>query len=158
MKLQCYADRNRDVDMSVGKWHELCGVVTAAQTKMAAAGSFMEPELLSYDEKLLLQFRNDPDFSDFSRYFDAILLNKPHTLSPNEEKIMAHFGGISLGEYETYSTFSSTDMKFPEIEIDGEKMERTSRPTLNIAKAMTARRERKFLTPSGRHTTATKTR
>lgn len=123
MKLQCYADRNRDVDMSVGKWHELSGVVTAAQTKMAAAGSFMEPELLSYDEKLLLQFRNDPDFSDFSRYFDAILLNKPHTLSPNEEKIMAHFGGISLAEYETYSTFSSTDMKFPEIEIDGEKME-----------------------------------
>jgi len=122
-KLQCYADRNRDVDMSVGKWQELSGMAAAAMTKMAAASSFMEPELLSYSEEKLLGFKNDPDFSDFSRYFDAILLNKPHTLSEPEEKIMAEFGGLALGEYETYSTFSSADMKFPEIELEGEKME-----------------------------------
>lgn len=123
MKLESYAHRNRDVDMAEGYWQELSGMVSSAQTSLASASSFMEPELLSYSEELLKGFRGDPDFKVFSRYFDALLRNKPHTLSDKEEMILAQFGGLSLAEYEIYSTFSSTDMKFPKIEINGELVE-----------------------------------
>ncbi|HPY14960.1 MAG TPA: M3 family metallopeptidase, partial [bacterium] len=123
MKLESYAHRNRDVDMAEGYWQELSGMVESAQTSLAAATSYMEPELLSYEEDVLKGFRDDPDFSVFTRYFDALLRNKPHTLSDKEEMIMAQFGGLSLAEYEIYSTFSSTDMKFPKIEINGELVE-----------------------------------
>ena len=123
MKLESYASRNKDVDMTVGKWQELAGMVVSVQTGLASASSFMEPELLSYSEELLRSFRDDPDFAVYTRYFDALLRNKPHTLSDKEEMIMAQFSGISLAEYETYSTFSSTDMKFGKAVIEGEEIE-----------------------------------
>ena len=50
-KLQCYADRNRDVDMSVGKWQELSGMAAAAMTKMAAASSFTSTKSSSKGKK-----------------------------------------------------------------------------------------------------------
>ncbi len=123
MKLGSYAHRNRDVDMAQGKWQELSGMVESVQTGLAAATSYMEPELLSCSTELLKGFRDDPDFEVYSRYFDALLRNKPHTLSDKEEMILAQFSGISMAEYETYSTFASTDMKFPKIEINGELVE-----------------------------------
>ncbi len=123
MKLESYAHRNRDVDMAAGKWQELAGMVESVHTGLASASSFIEPELLSYSGELLKSFRDDPDFSVYTRYFDALIRNKPHTLTDKEEMIMAQFSGLSLAEYEIYSTFSSTDMKFPKIDINGELVE-----------------------------------
>lgn len=123
MKLESYAHRNRDVDMAAGRWQELAGMVESVQTGLAVASSFLEPELLSYSTELLESFRDDPEFTDYSRYFDALIRNKPHTLSDKEEMILAQFSGLSLAEYEIYSTFASTDMKFPKIEINGELTE-----------------------------------
>lgn len=123
MKLESYAARNKDVDMTVGKWQELGGMVESVHTGLASASSFMEPELLSYSGELLRSFRDDPDFAVYTRYFDALLRNKPHTLTDKEEAILAQFGGISMAEYETYSTFASTDMKFGKVEINGELVE-----------------------------------
>ncbi|MGI6393493.1 MAG: oligoendopeptidase F [bacterium] len=123
MKLESYAHRCRDVDVSVGEWQELSGMVESVMTELSAVSSFMEPELLSYDENLLKEFRDNPDFAVFTRYFDALLRNKPHTLSDKEEMIMAQFSGLSFAQYEIFTTFSSIDMKFPKIELDGELVE-----------------------------------
>ena len=123
MKLESYAHRNRDVDMSVAAWQELAGRVDSLSTKLAQASSYVEPELLDFDTEVLKDYQNRPEMKDFTRYFDALLKNKPHTLLKGEEEIMARFGALAYAEYETYSTFSSTDMKFPKIELNGELVE-----------------------------------
>jgi len=123
MKLESYANRNRDVDMTVAKWQELAGRVDSLSTSLAQASSYVEPELLGFEVAVLKDFQGRPQMSDFTRYFDALLKNKPHTLAKGEESIMARFGALALAEYETYSTFSSTDMKFPKIELNGELVE-----------------------------------
>ncbi len=122
--LSGYADRNRDVDMAVSENQELVGKVEDISSQFAASTSFVEPEFLSLDASIIESYMQDVDFSNYSRYFESVLRNKPHTLSNSEEKILAKYSAIHFADYEIYSTFTSADMPFPEVTLsDGTKIE-----------------------------------
>ncbi len=123
LKLESYAHRNRDVDMSVAEYQELAGKVDSIRTEFSAVASFVEPELLELPDSFFDEVRSDERFSRFRRYIDSVVRNKPHTLSKQEERIIASFESVSLASYETYSTFTSTDMVFPKVEINGQLTE-----------------------------------
>ena len=124
MKIASYADRNKDVDMSVAEFQELSGIAENVATIFASKTSFMEPELLEINETILDDFKNDKDFADFDRYFEELLRSKKHTLSKKEEAIMARFSALTYAEYETYSTFSASDMPFNKVTLsNGEEVE-----------------------------------
>ncbi len=143
MKIASYADRNKDVDMSVAEFQELSGVAENVSTFFASATSFMEPELLELDEKILQEFKNDKDFADFDRYFEELLRSKKHTLSKKEEAIMAQFSALTYAEYETYSTFSASDMPFNKVTLsNGEEVE-VNIPTYSKYRQSDNREDRK---------------
>ncbi len=124
MKLGSYARRKRDTQMDVSEYQELCGLVESLSESFTTVSSFVEPELLSLPEEVLQKFAEDKDFSLYKRYLGEIIRNKPHTLSDSEEMLMARFSSLSNAQYETFSTFTSADMKFPEIKLsDGKKIE-----------------------------------
>ncbi len=136
-----YADRNRDTDMAVSEHQELVGIVEGFTTKLAAAASWMEPSFLELPEEKLSAYLDE--FSDYSRYFHGLIRNKPHTLSKDEEKIMARFSSIAFADYEIYSTFSSSDMPYPMVKLsDGKEIELNT-PAYSVHRQSDNRDDRK---------------
>ncbi|MCK5807846.1 oligoendopeptidase F [bacterium] len=123
MKLEAYAHRNRDVDMSVAVYQELTGQIDTLNTAFSTASSFIDPELLEMDKEFLISLLEDERFSLYKRYVEGILRNKPHILSKKEERIISSFESVSLASYDTYTTFTSNDMTFPKVELEGEEVE-----------------------------------
>ena len=56
---------------------------------VAAACSFMEPELLALPEGEVEAMIADPAFAEYDRYLSGALRMKAHTLTASEEKLMA---------------------------------------------------------------------
>ena len=91
-------------------------------TQASAAGAFLEPELLSMDESALQAMIDDPDMADYDAYLKGLLRQKPHTLSKNEERLLASLGEVLNGADNTYGALTNVDMHFPDMELpDGSK-------------------------------------
>lgn len=93
--------------------------------RVSSVLSFAEPELANLPNEFLESLKTDKTLADYSRIFGGILRNKPHTLSPVEEKIFAGLG--SFTDYQnTFDMLSDNEMKFGNITLpSGESVELT---------------------------------
>lgn len=91
-------------------------------TKLSAAMSFIDPEILSIDKEKVQQFiAAKPALKEYEHYIDDIQRLKDHTLSPAEEKIIADAGLMSGTASGIYGIFKNADMPRPEIGLkDGQ--------------------------------------
>lgn len=90
------------------------GQVASLLGKLSAATAFAEPELLAVGEKLLDWAKQDSRLTIYTHYFDNLLREKPHTLSPEAEKILGMLQDPFSGTFQTYRELVNTDMKFPD--------------------------------------------
>ena len=91
-------------------------------TRASAAGAFLEPELLSLDESVLRDMIDDPGMADYDAYLKGLLRQKPHTLSKEEERLLASLGEVLRAPDNTYGALTNVDMHFPDMELpDGSR-------------------------------------
>ena len=89
-------------------------------------GAFMEPELLAMDESALQALINDPDMKDFDTYLKHLLRMKPHTLSKDQERLIAMTGEMMNAPDNIFTSLTSSDMKLPPVKMpDGSEAELT---------------------------------
>jgi oligoendopeptidase F len=81
-------------------------------TKAAEAGSFFTPELQALDDATFARFLQAPCLTPWVTRLQRIRRYKPHTLTANEERIMALAGPVLSGHDETFSQLTNVDMKF----------------------------------------------
>ena len=81
-------------------------------TKAAEAGSFLTPELQALDDATFERFLQAPCLAPWVTRLQRIRRYKPHTLTANEERIMALAGPVLGGHDETFSQLTNVDMKF----------------------------------------------
>lgn len=82
--------------------------------RLSAASAFAEPELLTAGEKLLEWAQQDSRLSVYTHYFRNLLRMKPHTQSPEVEKVLGMLDDPFHGAFNTYEELTNTDMKFPD--------------------------------------------
>ena len=91
---------------------------SAAQTLAVEASSltaFFSPEVLAMDPARLEDFLSRPELALYRRFIEDITRMRPHTLSPEQEALLAETGEIS-GSFDTiYSMLTDADMAFPEV-------------------------------------------
>ena len=89
--------------------------------------SFIEPEIISLDEKQLKSFINESEeLKTYSHYISDILREKEHILSQREEEILALVSEIAEAPSEIFSMLNNADIKFPTIKDEkGEEVELT---------------------------------
>lgn len=91
-----------------------------------SAASFLEPELLEMPEEQLSALEKDPEMSDYSEFIRGILRNKPHTLSKDQERLIAMMGEIADAPDNIFTALTEVDMKIPPILMpDGTEQELT---------------------------------
>lgn len=122
-KVYVYATMSSDVDSSDSHY---LGYVAQAQTlasQFEAATSFMNPSILELSQAELKQFMEDePKLINYAHMLEQIMQQKPHTLSAQEEKIIAD-AGDALGTSEnTFNVLTNSDMEYGYVETDDGEM------------------------------------
>ncbi len=87
-------------------------------TNFGTSVAYMTPEILSIPEKKLNKFFDEEArLGRFDQYIDNIYRMKPHTLSEEEENIVAHTGLIRGNSANTYTVFSNAEMPRAKITL-----------------------------------------
>ena len=81
--------------------------------------SFLESELLQVPMEILEEAQGLD--KNYSYYLKNLLRYKPHTLSPETEKVLARLNEVTDVPYNIYEAAKLADMTFPEFEAAGEK-------------------------------------
>jgi len=116
-QLHLYTMLSKDGDMRVGKYHSMDDRIQTLSSQVAAASSFIGPELLAIpEEKLLAMLEANDDLKIYTHNIKDLLRSKKHTLSNSEEKILAMASELTQTPYNTFSIFTNADLKLPEVE------------------------------------------
>jgi oligoendopeptidase F len=88
--------------------------------------SWFEPELLSLPESLLQQYLKDPLLVEYRFHLEKIIRMKKHTLSTDNEELIAKASLALTSSQKTFSAINDADFKFePILDSQGEKKELT---------------------------------
>jgi len=122
-RLMSYASMKSDENTRDAESRAMKQEMDEIMTALAAASSFIEPELLSLDLQKIRAMMRRKDFSPYRMMFRDLLRLKPHTLSVQEEKILAEAGRLSPVFHDAFSVLSYADMDYPLIRLhDGERV------------------------------------
>ncbi|MCR5761639.1 MAG: oligoendopeptidase F, partial [Sphaerochaetaceae bacterium] len=90
------------------------GIFSQVYTSLAAAVSFMDPEILEIKD--IEDWMKDERFKDYRVYLNKMLRQKKHTLSDKEEAILAKQGELQDTPSEAFSVLTNIDMDFGSID------------------------------------------
>jgi oligoendopeptidase F len=115
-RLHLYASLAKDSDMRVHKYQAMDERIRSLVSKVLSANSFIRPEILSIPaDKLLNAVKGNDALKIYTHYLEDIIRTKTHTLSKEEEEILALAGETSQIAYNAFSIFTNADIKFPVI-------------------------------------------
>lgn len=117
-KIYAYARMHLDTDQTNSQYQMMQGKAQNLLSEAGAAASFIEPELLSLPEETLKTYTQDPTFKNYHVYFNELIRQKSHTLTPAEEKILAATSSLAATPQNIFGAFSYGDMKFPSVQND----------------------------------------
>ncbi|NSW90171.1 MAG: oligoendopeptidase F [Firmicutes bacterium] len=126
-KLLVYARMRRDEDNTNPVYQALTDRATALYVSLYAAISFIKPEIIAIDERVLNDFFNKINgLQVYKHFIDDILRQKQHTLSQKEEELIALAHEIAQAPSDIFSMLNNADIKFPFIKDEnGEEVELT---------------------------------
>lgn len=88
--------------------------------------SFLQPELLAMDESVLKDMISDPEMKDYDTFLRNLLRQKAHTLSKDQEKLVAMTGEVMGSPDNIFTALTTADMKLPPVTMpDGTESELT---------------------------------
>lgn len=94
-RVSLYAFLKYEADSLDAENAKMVSRVDSVCVKLSSATSFVQPELSSLDDAFLIALRDDESLKDYDRIFEDILKHKPHTLTPQEEKLVSEMGAFS---------------------------------------------------------------
>ena len=125
-KIFIYAHINNDADTLDVKYQELFGQAKNIYTKYLEATSFVVPELLQTDEKIVKEYlQKDKRLQKYRRILKHIYRNKKHVLSSEVEASLSAFAKLMSAPDEIMSSLSDSDFTFDDIIVNGKKVELT---------------------------------
>ena len=125
-RLAAYALMHKDEDSSDPMRQARAMRFQSLGVKAGSASSFLAPELLALPEETLKKLMLDPSFADFSEMLRLLLLQKPHTLPAEQEKLLAEARDVMGVPRDVFSMFNDVDLPLPKVTgEDGEEIQLT---------------------------------
>ncbi len=111
-----YASMSKDLDLNNVTYQGMYDRISTLASNLAAASAFIRPEILNIPEEKLWSFvESDSYLKTYKHYFENILRMKPHTLSKEEEKLLALASPVEEVPYSAFGFFSDADIQFPVV-------------------------------------------
>ena len=92
-----YANANLDTHYDSEEFKILSGKIEKLNSEIEHKLAFVNPELNSLDNTYFENLKQDSRFTEWKLYIDSIILNKKHTLSETEEKMLAEISKFTNG-------------------------------------------------------------
>lgn len=122
-----YASLKSDEDTRVTKYQEMRQIITNVYSKAQEELSFVTPEILETDyEKIKSFIEEKEELKIYEHYLEDFFRSQEHTLSENEEKIIASYSKLSQIPQTTFMIFENADLSFPSVKKDGEEIKITN--------------------------------
>ena len=125
-KAYVYSSLRNDEDTTVSKYQEMSQVAENTYVYAASELSFISPEILSTDEKVINSYLEDEEISYLKHYFEDMFRAKDHVLDEKSEAILAAFGKLKNNPQNTYMIFNNADLSFPSVKKDGKEIKITN--------------------------------
>ena len=123
-KLEVYTSLLCDEDMSISKNRELKESVNNIDSSYTKATYFIKPSILKLDYQEIINFmEKNNKLKEFKRYFELLFRYKMHTLTDDEEKLLANLSKIFDNNYETYELMKDSDMSFSNFFVNDKEYE-----------------------------------
>ncbi len=117
-KLHTYAHLRFDENQEDDQFKTNNGLITGTYQDFAFETSWFEPEVMDMPPSLL----KDPSLSAYQFYFDQLQRNRPHTLTPDKEALMALAGKATSTSNNAFSALTNADMTFaPAVDSQGKE-------------------------------------
>ncbi len=115
-KLHLYAMLAKDIDLSNEKYQAMYDRLMTLASKLSAVSAFIKPEILEISEdKLFLFISENRELEIYKHLIEDLLRTKNHTLSTEQEKIMANVSPALQVASSAFGLLTNADMKFPTI-------------------------------------------
>ena len=109
-----YAMRKADEDTRNATYQAMSGKFIGAATNIGAAFSFSTPEIMDIPQETLEGFYAAcPQLERYRRHLTDLRRRKAHTLSAQEERLLAAAGEMANAPDSIYGALTDADMQFP---------------------------------------------
>jgi oligoendopeptidase F len=132
-KLYAYARMHRDENAASSKYQAMTGKIEALLAETGGAAAFVEPEILAIPDETLNAFRQqEAGLKEYDFYFDDLMRQKKHVLSPAEEEIISRSSEIGQIPENAFNMLAHADMKFPDTLSESGKTVQLSEGRYNM--------------------------
>lgn len=115
-KVFAYARMRRDENTANSHYQALTSRTESLMAEVGAATAFIEPDILAMPADKLASFRQEePKLVPYAFYFEDLLRQKKHVLSPAEEALLSKMSEVGHSPENIFTMLARADMKFPEI-------------------------------------------
>jgi len=86
--------------------------------EFAARTAWIAPEILALPKgRVAALLKSEPRLAPYRFFLEDLQRQRPHTLSPDEEKLLAQAGTLARAPYNLYGILANADMPFPEVKL-----------------------------------------
>lgn len=119
-----YTMLRQSLDNGDAQSQQMSGRAAMLFTKLSAAASFLEPEILAIDGETLKAYLADPVLAGYKHIIEDIDRARPYTLDETRENMLALLSEASGSARNAFDMFESVDMTFPTIKNEqGEEVQ-----------------------------------
>lgn len=124
-QLIVYANRLYDEDLRKSENQELTQQIGNLGTKFSEKTSYLNPEILQMKPETIQKFYEDlATLKDYEFFIEDIQRLREHTLSPEQEEILASAGQITGNPSDVYNIFDNAEKPLPKVTLsNGEEVE-----------------------------------
>jgi len=145
-RLYLYAGMNSDLDTRNMQFTGMKQELQQMFADFGAKSAFIQPEILSADWSIIDGFiKSEPKLEPYRMGLDNLFRTKKHTLSEQEERIMALSGMIGGVPSNLYNTFSNAEMPAPTVTLSTGEKALLSGTTFGKYRAVPNRDDRKLI-------------
>ncbi len=117
-RLFTYASLLSDQDTRVAGNQALKQEMVQMAARFSAAAAYVEPEILKISKATIDTFiAGEPRLKLYVLYLSDIARRREHTLSENEEKLLADAGVMASSPSEIYGIFADADFPYPTVTL-----------------------------------------
>lgn len=126
-RMYVYANQSYHQDTADAHYQAYAAKAESVRVEVSAILSFADPEILAIPEERIAKFyEEEPELEKYRRAIDVIMRERAHTLSAEEESILAAAGELAASPENIFSMFNNADIRFPYItDVEGNRIQIT---------------------------------
>lgn len=126
-RMYVYANQSYHQDTADAHYQAYAAKAESVRVEVSASLSFADPEILAIPEERIAKFyEEEPELEKYRHAIDVIMRARAHTLSAEEESILAAAGELAASPENIFSMFNNADIRFPYItDVEGNRIQIT---------------------------------